>query len=103
MSWETRPRSVNRYYYRATKVGGRVRKEYLGAGPVAELAALSDMRAREQAAAQQAAWRTEVAQLTALRAEIDAVEELASLSMAAVLLLGGYHRHDRGAWRKRRG
>jgi hypothetical protein len=36
MPWKTRKGS--RYYYRSTRDGDRVRTEYVGSGPAAELA-----------------------------------------------------------------
>jgi hypothetical protein len=46
MGWE------RGYYYRSRKVGGRVVREHVGRGPVAELAAqLDDIRREERKAA----------------------------------------------------
>ena len=101
MGWETRERG-GRYYTRSRKVGGRVVREYVGGGRVAELAAALDaaerreraearQRLREAAAADAAAF----AALTELGCVLD--------GLAAAFLIGaGYRRHHRGEWRRRR-
>ena len=100
MGWETR--RGRRYYYRATKVGGRVVKEYVGAGPLAEIAAAADAQARANRAALAEARRRERAELETVEAPYAAfVATLESLTLAG-LLLAGYHRHHGGEWRRRR-
>lgn len=101
MAWETRKRG-GRYYYRAQRIGGRVVKTYLGAGDFAELAAgwAEEDRAERQAQ-REANWRQrrELDDVAAqVRHACEAVDDVA----AAWLTLAGYHRHDRGEWRKRR-
>ncbi|MDA2924329.1 hypothetical protein MYX65_06675 [Acidobacteria bacterium AH-259-L09] len=102
MAWETRQRG-GRYYTQSRKVGGRVIREYVGAGPVGELAAAADARARAQRQAQEAAWRAEFQRIESASVPLEefcgAVESLARVS----LLLAGYHRHHRGEWRRKRG
>ena len=70
MAWEERRGS--RYYYRSVRVGERVRKEYVGAGEAAELAAPG--------------------------AELC---EMVGVLARAELVVAGYHRH-KGQWRFRR-
>lgn len=69
MGWETRRN--NRYYYRARKVGGRVVKEYVGAGPVAETVAAQDARVRSERLATATARRVEDDQLAVVDAAMD--------------------------------
>ena len=100
MAWETR--NGNRYYYRSVRDGEKVRKEYVGTGPLALLAAEADetrrllrQRQREQ----------ELEELERLR-EADALaerlfEDVEALARA-VLVASGYRNH-KGEWRLRRG
>jgi hypothetical protein len=99
MGWEQRG---NRdYYYRATRVGGRVVKEYVHP-LVAEAAALIDQDRREQRAAAAAAGKATRDALAALDAELAPLCDLADALARGALLAAGYHRHHRGPWRKRR-
>ena len=102
MAWESRQRG-GRYYTQSYREDGRVRRRYVGGGPVGQLAATLDEHDREQRAAvrrAEAAERAEIAVATAAVAEVDDLGE----ALARLALVGaGYHRHHRGAWRKRRG
>ncbi|MDP9472374.1 MAG: hypothetical protein M3Q71_17180 [Chloroflexota bacterium] len=100
MGWETR--SGRRYYYRARKVNGRVVKDYMGAGPRAEIAALHDRWARQDRAATGKARRAERAELEAVDGELTDVDHAIEALTRATLVLAGYHRHHRGNWRRRR-
>ncbi|MBY0232328.1 MAG: hypothetical protein K2W96_23875 [Gemmataceae bacterium] len=48
MPWESR--GNQRYFYRSIRLNGRVRTLFLGAGPVAELAAAMDLLAQVEEA-----------------------------------------------------
>jgi hypothetical protein len=105
MAWETRQRGT-RYYTRSRKVAGRVVREYVGRGIVGELAAREDAERKAQRLAdlarRQEARRREEAEargLCALLADLDAA---ATTLTAATLGAAGYHRPNRGVWRKRR-
>lgn len=54
MAWERRRNGI--YYYRAHKVRGRVIKEYVGTGPLAEIAAERGILARTARATAVAFW-----------------------------------------------
>jgi len=97
MSWERRKGSS--YYYRGAREGKRVRKVYLGGGPEAVEAARVDAERR----AQEQAERMERAEAEQLNAQMDQLCRLVQRLMSVVLYSEGFHRHDRGAWRKRRG
>ena len=91
------------YYYRARKVRGRVVREYVGKGPVADLAAALDADRRHEREAERAARPERRAELEALDAPLTALNDLADLLARAALVAAGYHQHKRGEWRKRRG
>ena len=100
MAWEAR--GGRRYYTRSRRVNGRVVREYVGTGAVAELAAAADAlrRADRRAAAEarraeQARWREALAPLLEL-------SRVADLLARAALLAAGYRQHARSSWRMRR-
>jgi hypothetical protein len=101
VGWETRERG-GRYYTRSRRVGGRVVREYVGCGRLAELAAaLEAAGRRERAAARERARAAEAHEAPAR----DALAELGGVLdglAAAHLIEAGYRRHHRGAWRRRR-
>lgn len=102
MGWEKRKGSGGRYYTRSRRVGGRVVREYIGCGPVAEAIATLDSEERWMQEEQDRRHREEVA---AAEATDEALRELAKLSDLLVeieALKAGYHKH-RGEWRQRRG
>src|ERR687893_3267022 len=89
-------------YSRSVRVGAKVRRVFLGRGEVARLAALLDEQRRSERLARSVAWRAEEARRAVAEAHLRELEGLADLMMKATLLAAGYHRHDRGAWRRRR-
>ena len=101
MGWERRRNGT--YYYRARKVGGRVLKEYVGAGPLSELVAAQDTQARAERRATNEARRAERARLTAVDDAVDASHAASDTLVRASLVMAGYHLHNRGEWRRRHG
>ena len=99
MGWEARGRRL--YYFRYRKVNGRVTRQYLGAGAVAELAAAADALRRGDRRAAAEARRAEEASWQAALAPLLELSRVADLLARAALLAGGYHRHAR-TWRKKR-
>jgi hypothetical protein len=105
MSWMGPGR---RYYYQRRRVGGRIEYSYIGpAGRErTELFAAIDQldreRRRHELAISQAA-RAEFAELAATPTELTLLFAEARAEVARVLTEAGYHQHDRGQWRKRRG
>src|SRR5262245_44540118 len=99
MAWEQR--GPHTYYYRSIRRHGRVTKDYLGTGPLAELSAAEDAARRAQRHIEAETWRQEQAALDALDQQIDAWWDRSTLLLKATLYTEGYYQHDRGAWRKR--
>jgi hypothetical protein len=98
MGWDK-----GRYYSRSKKVNGRVVREYVGTGRVAELVAEMDALEREKRRLDALALRQEKAELAALDADIEALSETVNLVARAALLAAGFHQHKRGEWRKKHG
>ena len=100
MAWELR--RGRRYYYRSVRVGSHVRKQYFGTGEAALLALnhASQQRQNKLKAAQAlAALQAMLIQLDHISDELEAGCDL--LTQAA-LMVAGYHRRNRGAWRRKR-
>jgi hypothetical protein len=100
--WERRERG-GPYYTRSRKEGGRVIREYLGGGFLGELAAHMDAEERRRRQEREAAHREERERLDALAAPVEELCEAAEVVARAALVASGYHQHNRGEWRKRRG
>ncbi len=101
MSWEQRGTS-GRYYTRSRREGGRIVREYIGSGPVAELMALADEADRRRREEEARAWREEREDLERLDGVAGDMDELAELLHRAALVAAGYRQHNRGEWRKPR-
>ena len=97
MAWDKRG-----YYYRSERDGRRVRRMYVGAGRAGEIAAQLDALAREERWLKALDLRDEKAELDALDAPLNELNDVADLLAHAALLAAGYHQHKRGEWRKRR-
>lgn len=97
MGWDR-----GRYYTRSRKVNGRVVREYIGTGRVAELAAQLDVIERERRKLGALDLHRQKAELDALDANLKALTEMTNLVARAALLAAGYRQHKRGEWRKRR-
>ena len=102
MGWEDRERGT-RYYTRSRREGGRIVREYIGTGPLAELAALQDEADRLRREEEARVWREEHECLEDLDGTADELCELAELLTRAALVDAGYRQHNRGEWRKPRG
>jgi hypothetical protein len=89
------------YYYRVRKVNGRVVREYIGKGRVAELMAQQDGAEREGRRLDAEVVRCEKAELDDLDATLEAISRTTDLAARAAILAAGFHQHRRGEWRKR--
>ena len=101
MGWEQRERGT-RYYTRSKRVNGRVTKEYIGSGPIAELMALRDEAERRHREEEARAWKEESEGFERLDRTAGDLFELAELLTRAALVAAGYRQHNRGEWRKPR-
>jgi crotonobetainyl-CoA:carnitine CoA-transferase CaiB-like acyl-CoA transferase len=103
VAWEKRERG-GRYYTRSrrSQEGGRVVREYVGRGPLAELAAEEDRIRRELEEAERERQREELERLGALAAPVFEVAEAAEVLAHAHLVAAGYRRR-KGEYRRARG
>jgi len=93
---------AQRYYYRSLRRGRLVRRVYIGAGPVGELAAAEDRLRRAQRELQSQALRAARARLARADAQLNAYIRLTDSLARAALMNAGYFRHARGHWRRKR-
>jgi hypothetical protein len=104
VAWEVR--GGCRYYYRSVREGDKVRRVYVGTGPAADAAAELDALARavrDGARDRSRAARTDERQrLEAALGPMHRLDALAGALAALALAGAGYHRSNRGAWRRRR-
>jgi NTP pyrophosphatase (non-canonical NTP hydrolase) len=77
-------------------------REYVGTGPLAELVAELDAEEHCRRQEEQARWKEEREHLDALAAPLEELCEVAEVIARAALIASGYHRHNRGEWRKKR-
>jgi hypothetical protein len=100
--WERRERGGS-YYTRSRRVDGRVIREYVGKGPLAELVARADAMRRLRREEQARAWKAERESLEDLDRSVEELDEAAAVLARAALLAAGFRQHHRSEWRKRRG
>ena len=105
MAWENR-KGVGRYYTRSRRVGGRVRRVYIGAGLLGELAAAQDelrrvlkglVRLREEESI-----RERMDPIRKISDEVAEIHAACEKSLGEYLKGLGYH-YTRGEWRRKRG
>ena len=100
MSWERK--GNRRYYTRSFRVGGRIVRQYIGTGPLAELAATADALKRAQRRSQAEARRRDRALLEEADGPLLELNGVADLLTRAALTAAGFHQHERGEWRRKR-
>lgn len=102
MAWEKRGK-CGPYYTRSRREGGRVVREYVGRGRVAEAVAEAD-RVLAEAGEE---LRRQEREKRAAEAELERLWQAYSVMVAAALRgaleAAGYHQHQRGEWRRKRG
>jgi len=99
MGWERRGGGI--YYYRKRREGDRVVSEYVGSGPLAELASTLDELTREKQSLQREQMQREREAIRAVDAHVQDVCTVIRAFTYGALLEAGYHTH-RGQWRKKR-
>jgi hypothetical protein len=100
MGWVSR--AGKSYYYESRRVDGKPVKVYVGAGPAAEAAAAGVEKRRAERLDQAEKLVADGAAHAAASAPLDELCGLTDLLAGATLILGGFHRHDRGQWRRKR-
>lgn len=102
MGWERRQKGAsNRYYYRSVRVGGRVKKVYLGRGSAGQEAAAAMERKRLARCEAEAAVRNEQGETADADRLAGELNDWADLLSAVWLIATGHHQHHR-QWRRRR-
>jgi len=101
VAWEARKRG-GRYYTRSRREGSRVVREYVGTGPLAELAAEEDRIQRELEEERREREREELGRLEGLAAPVLELSEAAEILARAHLVAAGYRRR-KGEYRRVRG
>lgn len=97
MSWETRQRG-GRYYTRSRRIEGRILREYIGTGPLAEAIATLDEVDRSADARERAQWRAEREPIDEAWQELRAIGKAVQAAVRASLEGAGFKYH-RGEWR----
>lgn len=98
MAWENRT-GVGLYYTRSRRVNGRIVREYIGQGPIAELAHQMDVEERLEREAERKAIEAVQRRDAELDRKLDSFVELSNAVTSGLLILAGYHQHKRGNWR----
>lgn len=100
MGWQTK--GNGQYYTRSRRENGRVVREYVGRGEVAQLIAQIDGLEREQQATERERNQIKQRERDALDKTAHDFYDQVETIVQTVLAEAGYHRHARGQWRKRR-
>jgi hypothetical protein len=98
VAWEKRGKNA-RYFYRSVRRGGKVRKEYCGAGAIGNLAAGVEALGRGERRAAKEASRAELSRVENAAALLEAARAACALLVNATLLALGFHRPSRHGWR----
>ena len=102
MPWEYRgPHGP--YYTKSRRVGGRVVREYIGTGPMAEIEALEAAAEREARRLQRQREREELERDRRLDETFSTYSAGVDELLRSALEAAGYHQHKRGEWRRARG
>ncbi len=100
MSWETRANG-KKYYTRSRREGGKIRREYVGGGTLGELAAKLDEIERDSRLLEAQLTREARRQVEELEEAMAEFDEIADKIGRGLLIVAGYHQHNRSEWRRR--
>jgi hypothetical protein len=84
-------RGDKKYYYRSRRIEGRVVKEYVGTDPEAE-----------ETNWEKAEFRKQCAEMKRIGVILDALQIVIQVLYEDAMTAAGYHKPNRGPWRKRR-
>ena len=101
MGWEQRA-GRKPLYFESIRVDGRVVRTCFGGGPEAHLAAKMTALRRVDKTTARAVGDAEAAKIATLTREMRTLEGICALLSSAKMIASGFHRHDRGTWRRRR-
>src|SRR4051812_7717417 len=90
------------YYYKSRRDGDRVASDYLGAGAAAELVDRLLGIERDRRRQVRHDERDRLRAIAAAGRPLAAYHRSVQLVFLAAMDGGGYHRHERGPWRRRR-
>jgi len=98
MPWETR-KGKGRYYTHSTRVDGKVVRTYIGKGERAEKIAdaVEYRKAARKALVEEQRAPDHIDRI------VDHLDDAVDSIFRQTLVDAGYHQHQRGEWRKRRG
>jgi hypothetical protein len=91
-------RGKGKYAYRSVRVDGHETSRYLGSGMVANLVEQADSYRRQERESQRQTKRN----IETCDRKLMDYNTVCRQLIEASLIAAGYHRHDRGPWRKRR-
>ncbi|XZE46107.1 hypothetical protein SH467x_001375 [Pirellulaceae bacterium SH467] len=100
MSWESR-NGRGRYYTRSRRESGRVKREYIGTGEVAETLYRQDLLQLEIRLAEAKELKEEKAEHRVLEQSLTLLDDLVNCFTRGTLISAGYYQHHRSEWRKR--
>ncbi len=101
MAWEKRKRG-GLYYTRSKRVNGRVEREYIGTGRVAEIHAEIDRMEKERKDEERRQIREMIERLRRMESSILEIVRPVEILVRSAFHMAGFHQHKRGEWRKKR-
>lgn len=101
MGWETR-RNGRTYYYNKKRIEGKVVSRYVGTGPIADLIDKTTELTRLRFEADRQKRQAFRAELEEEAQPVEAFFQQVETLLRQTLEAAGYHRPQRGAWRKKR-